>query len=298
MRAGERLSTRRARRIRRSSAGAVALTAVVLAGCVATADPAALPEDVTVSLVQLRSDVAARTAQVRVRNDSTAELVVGAVSVRDGRLTDAAARPAAHETRIAAGRTVDLRIQLPTVACPGASGGATLDIDLDARTVSTPIEEAIPFLDDLHERECRAQQVERAASITLSEFTPAPAGQAAELVLEVRPTGTDGAVIRGIRSTNLLTFAGAEGQDLPLDVVVAPGDTAPIRVVLPLVPARCDPHAVLEDKRGTVFTLDVEVHGESAGNESGAPGEVLLAAPDELRGRILSWVAQWCAPDR
>ena len=57
-------------------------------------------------------------------------------------------------------------------------------------------------------------------------------------------------------------------------------------VSLPLVPLRCDPHAVQEDKRGTIFTLAVELDGD--------PGEIELAAPEDLRGRILTWVGAWC----
>ena len=53
------------------------------------------------------------------------------------------------------------------------------------------------------------------------------------------------------------------GQVYPIAAQVREGDTEPIEVDLPLVPLRCDPHAVQEDKRGTVFTLDVEVDGRT-----------------------------------
>ena len=55
---------------------------------------------------------------------------------------------------------------------------------------------------------------------------------------------------------------------------------------IPLVPFRCDPHAVLEDKRGTIFDVRVEHQGES--------GEFTLFVGDEMRGRILTWVGDWC----
>ena len=41
-----------------------------------------------------------------------------------------------------------------------------------------------------------------------------------------------------------------------------------------------------EDKRGTIFDVRVSVAGES--------GEVELFVGDALRGRILTWVADWC----
>lgn len=57
-------------------------------------------------------------------------------------------------------------------------------------------------------------------------------------------------------------------------------------VEVPLVPLRCDPHAVMEDKRGTVFNLGVQVDG--------AVGVVEVAASERLRGDILRWVSDWC----
>ena len=67
------------------------------------------------------------------------------------------------------------------------------------------------------------------------------------------------------------------GRHSRSSVAVAAGDTDPLAVHLPLVPLRCDPHAVQEDKRGTVFTLEVEVDGE--------PGEIELAASEDMRGQ-------------
>jgi len=42
----------------------------------------------------------------------------------------------------------------------------------------------------------------------------------------------------------------------------------------------------MEDKRGTVFNVLVEVDGAS--------GVVEVAAPEAMRGEILRWVADWC----
>jgi hypothetical protein len=59
-----------------------------------------------------------------------------------------------------------------------------------------------------------------------------------------------------------------------------------VTVELPILPARCDAHAVQEDKRGTVFRLLVEVGAR--------PGSFDLAATPEMRGEILGWIAEWC----
>ena len=55
---------------------------------------------------------------------------------------------------------------------------------------------------------------------------------------------------------------------------------------LPLVPFRCDPHAVQEDKRGTIFTLDVATGGQT--------GVVNLAAPEEMKGDTARLGGRWC----
>ena len=72
----------------------------------------------------------------------------------------------------------------------------------------------------------------------------------------------------------------------PLDIDQTGEGRTAVTVPLPLLPARCDAHAVQEDKRGTVFRLFVEVGGE--------PGSFDLVATPELRGTLLGWVADWC----
>ncbi|GAA3199512.1 hypothetical protein [Microbacterium terregens] len=284
------------RRCGLSAASVVAL--VLLAGCTQTASPdatapAGLPAGVTVQLVQLRSDVAARQAQVQVRNDADEDLTVGAVAVLDPRFTTPAARVLNRDSLVRAGATVDIRVQLPAVECT-APDDADSTVQFAYSTAGTdaqaeaPIDDPLDFLGPLHERECRAEAVSDAASLSLASFTPSPAGRPADLVLEIAPTGRGAVEVVGIQTTNLLTFAatpGSTADTFPLGVSVAAA-SAPIEVHLPLVPLRCDPHAVQEDKRGTIFTVEVELDGE--------PGQIELAAPEDMRGAILTWVADWC----
>jgi hypothetical protein len=151
---------------------------------------------------------------------------------------------------------------------------------------SAPLPDTLGFLPRLIETECRGQALADAATVAISSFEPSSAGVPAALVLEIAPTGEGAARIAAIQSTNLLTFAGMAARSFPIDVAIAPGDTTPTTVELPLMPLRCDPHAVQEDKRGTVFSLEVELGGEA--------GLVQVAASEDMRGRILTWVADWC----
>ena len=272
----------------------LALTACAPGATIAEPKPAGRPDGVTAQLVQLRSDVAARQAQVRLHNGGDTDLTIGTLAVSDPRFEGDATRVLERDSLVRAGATVDIRIQLPEMDCAASDDGAsalafTYSADDGPRQAETPIDDPLDFIAPLHARECRADAVADAAALTLASFTPSVAGEPADLLLEIAPTGEAAAEVVGIQTTNLLTFAAAAGttaDTFPIGVAVAAGDTDSLAVHLPLVPLRCDPHAVQEDKRGTIFTLEVEVDGE--------PGEIELAASEDMRGSILTWVANWC----
>ena len=272
---------------------ALAFAALVLSGCAAPAapPPPALPDGVTVVIVQLRGDVAARQAQVQLTNGSGESVVVGDVSVEDARFAGPATRVVDRVSTVPAGGRVDIKVQLPPVACPAPEGAMpeiVLEIGDEAVPVRTVADDPLGFIAPLHERECRAQALARAATVEFTAFEPSPPGQAAGLELTVTPSGEGAATIVAVQATNLLDF-GADSVDgtYPLDLEIrADDDAQPIVVEVPIVPFRCDPHAVQEDKRGTIFDIRLALDGE--------PGEIELFAGDELRGRILTWVAEWC----
>ncbi len=273
-------------------AGLLVLGMLTAAGCAGDqpeVQPQGLPEGVTVSLLQLRSDVADRHAQVQMHNGTDAALTIGELSVADPRFAEPATRVIDQESELRPGATVDLRIQLPLFACPASGVPASVltvrwaqGSEFSITTV--PLPEQIPFLAAMYERECFGAGLAEVVAVSFGGFTPSPTGEPAELLLEFVPTGTGEAVIVGIHETNLLTFDGAVGSFV-LDAHIA-GRMDPFIVALPLMPWRCDPHAVQEDKRGTVFTLDAEV--------GGVAGQIELRASPELRGQLLGWVASWC----
>jgi hypothetical protein len=272
---------------------ATLVVAFALAGCAVTPDeptatltPGPLPDGVTVELVQLRSDVAAGQAQVMVTNGTDAAIEVGAVAVDDPRFDGPAERVLERTSRIQPGTTTGIRVQLPGPDCPGGDGAPTVTLDIDGAEATAPIADADDFVAPLHVRECRAALLAAAADVEFTDFVPSDAGTPADLELTIAPTGDAEAAITAIARTNLLTFEGADDDLYALDVDVAAGDAEPIVLHLPLVPFRCDPHAVQEDKRGTVFDLVVEVPGDD--------GHIELAASEDMRGRILTWVTRWC----
>ena len=104
-------------------------------------------------------------------------------------------------------------------------------------------------------------------------------------MLTATPTGAGEPIeLRGIRSTNLLRFKPKDGEFWKLGLELDAGSEV-TGVEVPLVPQRCDPHVVQEDKRGTIFTIEVEAPRE---------GTVELKMPPEMKARVLTWVAEWC----
>ncbi len=280
-----------------AGASALAAATLALAGCAATPEtpePATtLPAGVTVEFQQLRSDVAYRQAQVHLRNDSDAPLTVAEVRVEDDRFDGPAVRVIADRvSTVAPGGTVDIRVQLPPVDCTAPDDGEPhVVLELPGDSASTEVAASAPdplgFVAELHARECLLERVTDAASLVFTDFEPSAPGAPAALELTVTPTGDAAVTIAGIGRTNLIDFGGPTSEEVhPLGIEVAQGDSEPIVVQIPIVPFRCDPHAVQEDKRGTIFDLPVELDGES--------GSVELFVGEDMRGRILTWVASWC----
>lgn len=278
---------------------AVALLALSVAGCAASepeAGPteAPLPDGVAVEFMQLRADVANRVAQVRVINESDVTLSIARLVFEDDWFDGPAVRDRASE--VPAGRTLDLTVQLPPSACENEPAAAErtsrvlveYSTEDGAYLSAAELPDPLDVIPALHARECLLSDLERSTAIAFTGFEPSEPGQTATLTLTLTPTGDEASEVLAIQSTNLLALgeAGATADVYPLGVDVEPGDTDPIVLDVPLVPFRCDAHAVQEDKRGTVFTLDVATGGQT--------GDINVAAPEEMKGDLLAWVARWC----
>ncbi len=250
--------------------------------------PATLPAGVEVELFQLRSDVAERGAQVRVVNGSDTDLAVTSVTFADDWFTGTTVRDRA--STIPAGRTVDLRIALPESACEDVPDAAsrtsrvTLELESGA-TATVDVADPLGFTTLIHQKECLRHDLAQVATLEWTSFTPSAAPLPAELQLTITPAGgAESAELVEVQTTNLLKFA-EEPSPFPLALQIT-GTDAATEVAVPLVPLRCDAHAVMEDKRGTVFNVAVEL--------GGATGVVEVAASEAMRGEILRWVADWC----
>jgi hypothetical protein len=225
---------------------------------------------------------------VRVINDSGEDLAITSLTFADDWFAEPATRD--RESTIPAGRTVDLRFALPESACEdepdAASRTSRVTLELESGgTATVDVADPLGFTTLIHEKECLRHDLARVATLEWAAFTPSAAPLPAELQLAITPAGgAESAELVEVQTTNLLQFAD-QPTPFPLGTTVSGSDAAS-QVSVPIVPLRCDPHAVMEDKRGTVFNVLVRVDG--------AEGVVEVAAPETMRGEILRWVSDWC----
>jgi hypothetical protein len=269
-----------------------ALTACAAAPSPAVPSPAAV-DDVRFEVMQGRTDYTNGTLVLRVINDGPAD-----VSVEAATLTwDGFASTVEWDggTTVAAGRTVDLRTDLPGMACDSASPSApSLAVTLAPgnKNSGTPVtrtpDDPLGTLPRLHDTGCITVRVDQVVTIGLDgplRVEGSGADAVAVLGLRLTATGDDGTVeLTGVGSTPLLTPAdGSESWPLSLTVDAA---SAVQSVDLFIRPARCDSHAIAEDKIGTVLVL--------AGRVNGVDGAYRYAVDDTTRQALYAYVKAVC----
>ncbi len=295
---------------------AVVATAVAsaLAGC-ATAD-APLPDGVVASVKQGRLDIAARRLVVRIENGADTPLSVERLELDAPTLAEPIVRTESFALEV--GEAIDLRFDLPEAVCDGAGGDEAARVSLEftseddsrAGAGSLPVDDPFGTLGRIHDDECFAARVAESAKLRLVEplrIEGEGAEQRAtvEIAVEPRETETDSSdrlVIERVLSSTLLSAedagtppASAEpGGDVVareddgnwrVDRELRPGE-APFTVELPVRPARCDAHAIADDKRGTIFRLEI-ADGERI-------GRVELVSSPELKAALYAYYGERC----
>lgn len=267
------------------------------AGVAATAAPH-LP-GLTASVDQSRMDVADHQVKARLTNDSGTGLTVRRLSLESTGFASPMTSPLSGIV-VGSGRVVDLPVPLGPAVCSGGSlrHEVHLDYALDdgtGGTVVLPATDAEGRIGDLHSAECFAAEAETVAGLTLvgpPEVRELDVALVADLSVEVTPRdGTGTLELVRVRNTTLLQLVdpvtGERQPDgYPVGVTVS-GDEAPSDLVLTVVPARCDAHAVAEDKQGTRFRFDVRLDGRE--------GTVAVPAPPELTTALYDVVQRACA---
>jgi len=199
------------------------------------------------------------------------------------------------------GQPKSLPAPLPAPDCgspagPGATSGAAGDARVSLRLATpegaVPVPAMAPATDPFgvlarnNSELCLAREASAVATIALDpELELAADGRTAvvRLLLQPRAAGAGELVIDRIEETTLL--AEASQAPWPRSVTVRAGG-APAQVRLGIRPSRCDPHAVAEDKVGTLLPLQVRVAGRE--------GIVKIDAGSQLRARIYDFVTKAC----
>lgn len=273
---------------------AVALTAG-LAACGTGGSFSEPPEGLHVSVYQPRPDVAKNRIAIQVHNDGTEPVTITAASMTSTYFADDFLWGPDRTAVVLPGHPVDLRVDIPAEAnCDGvpAEHAVALGWRVGDSSGDSLLEPDDPFqvMELLHDAACLIVGVDAVAALDAVSLTaPAQQPAPAELLVSVEPTGDPGTVtIDSIHSTTLLNPAGADGvgvAELPLGITVDASGPPEIRI--PIVPNRCDAHALAEDKIGTRMPLYVTL-------DDGTTGRLVLSASDELRGQMYAFYSAYC----
>ena len=171
-------------------------------------------------------------------------------------------------------------------AASAAAPAATVFLTFDGQEHEFTASDPYAALERLNQQDCLEQAVwEVAALEPMPELTVVPDKSSAVVRVSIIPTGSSGTItITGFGPTTLLSED--PRQPWPRNISVTGTDT-PTVVSLSVVPARCDAHALAEDKTGTKLPLEA-----AAGNRS---GQLRLDSPPAFTHSVYSFVKTACA---
>lgn len=240
------------------------------------------------SVIQQRGDIAPGRVQLRVDNGSAKTLIISGAMLAWAALSEPAAWQARRTETLGPGRVIDLPVSLPALRCTadGDPASVTLEIDTTGGTRSADItaDDPLGILPRLSAAQCDRDALGAVARIEATAVSPRTDGTA-DLTLSITPTaGGDARVeLVALRGTPLLHFAA--GEEAPLDTTISAGD-APSTITVAVTPRRCDPHAIAEDKVGTLFDLTARVDGREV--------VVTLERPQPIADALLEFTASAC----
>ena len=244
---------------------AVLCTAVLITGLASCGgDPGAqpLPSGVVMHVDQGRIERKTRHVFIRVENNTKRSLTVTAFSLTSPRFDRVTWK---GEESMEPGQETDLEFTMP----PGRCGDQVdASVRLTYRTGDDSVErQSVGKADDpykaialLLDRDCARSTLAEAADIRVGTPVIGGAGRTSVLRLPITltPTGKrDDVRFGGFESTPLFRQA----EDSPVAVDQPISSTQPTHIVMSVVPARCDAHALADDKVGRLFGMRVIAPG-------------------------------------
>ena len=272
----------------------IACAIATMTGCAPT--PATLPDGVSVKIYQPRTEIQSGRFAIQVTNGSDVPVtVVGAQLDSPDYSAPISWEP--HDVRLAPGIAIDLRVDPVPPAC-GEPSSEPMLVELDFRLEDGSVGQATLEASDpfnqfprIPDALCLGILLDEVAAVsTVRIESDGLPGSPGRLVLGIVPHDGDAtATIDAIQSTILVSMVGSDGlplPELPIGLEVSSA-TAPTELSFPVRPGRCDPHAIAEDKVGTLFPIEVTVGGRS--------GSFRLPSADEFRTEVYSFVQAYCA---
>jgi hypothetical protein len=271
--------------------------------------PADVADHLTVQVDQGRTQYAAREIVLAVTNDSdeTMTLVSGAL--------DADGFGRSHPTRedrtiaLRPGTTRDVYVGLGEAECadspagpeepvPDAAPSATITLALGEYDDLGPATDVVVeqvgdpggHLGRNHAVDCAGAAVAAGAILAVDADVPVETrdGEPTALVtLRVEPVdGGPEVTIDRIAGTTIMNNPDPGGDGSGWTGPALDGQRAGA-ITLPVVPARCDAHAVGEDKRGTFLPVSASVDGQ-------AQHVIYVPMPDSARADLFAFIADSC----
>jgi len=267
------------------------MVAVALAGC-ASAPPPPAPADISVSVQQDRLDIARGKMTVAVHNGGADPVTLTTLAYADPRWASVLEWTGALPIPAGRARSVTADLMSPVCATnpTDAAGTAHLVFQTDHGVASEDyaVDDPFGFVVRTVQQGCFASRFAATATVDLVDVAVVTRAGAAVAELTVRIVNRGAAPVRldTVKSTTLLQPAAGGWLWEPAQVVAA-GESVTVR--LDAAPARCDLHAIAEDKVGTRFDAGVSVLTAPVDS-----GTLTLVAGDEQRSRLYDFVASTC----
>ncbi len=232
-----------------------------LAACGSEPEQKPLPSAIVMHVDQSRLERKTRHVFVRVENDTKVRLTIAGFTLTSPRFDRVMWK---GDESIAPGLQTDLEFTMPPTRC-GKDLGATVKLtyrygDSGERVSAGKADDPYEAIGLLMDRDCARNTLAEAADLRVGTPTVVGVGATSVLHLPVTltPTGKRSDLrFGGFESTPLFR----QGDDSPVNVDQPISSTEPTHLVMEVVPARCDPHALAEDKVGRLFGMVVLAPG-------------------------------------
>ncbi len=255
---------------------------------------------VSAEVYRSRIDPSRGGIQLSLRNGGSLPLTVVGARLESATLVAPIVRE--RTTTIGPGLTRDLALTLTATTCPSNGRAPVTTPPTAVLTVlladGSTGEVHLNTVDRIGQwaewvtAECLTQAVADTVTLSVRHDPARDDGPLIGLALEVDPRGTSPArdvQLLSISDTVLFALVRAsDGSRTPSEPLPAglSGSERAVSIPLLITPARCDSHALADDKQGTLFRVSVTVDGRS--------GTVTIAADSETKARLYAAYTRAC----